>query len=364
MPRIGIVTPHITSGDAVCNDVFGMYDVFRERGFNVRIFAADWQLEHSAYDVRSVSEIDSFLKTASDILIYHHSMGWRSGWERCSKLPSRKVIKYHNVTPPEFFAGWSDDYQDVCRSGREQTSTIAGSGCDIYLSASEYNMAALIAEGAPPSKCFAVPPFHRIDRLQQVEPDFEIIDTYRDGKPAMLMVGSLFPNKGHVTLLEIFATYCNDYDHSARLFIVGKEGTSLENYSDYLRQIAAEVGVAEQVVFAGHVNESALKSFYLMADIFVTASEHEGFCVPLVESMALGIPVLALGSSAIPETVAKTGLVWKDYDCRVFAESINSLVQDEGLRSSLGQLGRRRYETSFTTEKIEQRLINALGTLL
>jgi glycosyltransferase involved in cell wall biosynthesis len=364
MPRIGIVTPHITFGDAVCNDVFGMYDVFKNLAVDTRIFAADWKLGQGEYDLKPISEIASFLKTANDVLIYHHSMGWRAGWEICSKLPCRKVIKYHNVTPPEFFEGWSDEYQIVCRAGREQTRAIATSGCDLYLSDSEYNMAELISEGAPESKNWTVPPFNQIDRLQQIEPDFEVIDKYRDGRPALLMVGSLFPNKGHLALLEIFATYFHDYNDSSRLFIVGKEGASLENYSDYLRSTAEEFGVSEHVVFAGQVIESALKSFYLMADIFVTASEHEGFCVPLVESMALAIPVLAIGSSAVPETVARTGLVWKDYNCRVFAESIDTLMKDEGLRSSVGQLGRRRYESSFTTEKIEQRLIDTLGALL
>jgi glycosyltransferase involved in cell wall biosynthesis len=364
MPRVAIVTPHVTSGDAVCNDVFGMYRVLKKLGFNARIYAADWKVDDPELEVRSISHIGSFLKSSQDILIYHHSMGWESGWEISSELPCRKVIKYHNVTPPEFFSGWSEEYQSICRAGRGQTKTIANSDCDLYLSASKYNMSELIAEGAPASSSLVVPPFHHADRLEDVEPDFEIIDKYCDGKATVLMVGSLFPNKGHAALLEIFATYFHNYNYSSRLFLVGKEGVSLQGYSRYLREMAAHFGLADHVVFAGQVDEAALKSYYLMSDIFVTASEHEGFCVPLIESMAMGIPVLAVGSAAIPETVAGSGLAWDKCDPHVFAESIDTLMNDEAIRSGVGHVGRRRYNESFTNERIEQRFVDALGAVL
>lgn len=364
MPRIAIVTPHVTSGDAVCNDVFGMYRVLHSRGFNTRIYASDWSVTAKDLDIQPISSIGSFIKSPEDIVIYHHSMGWESGWAVCAKLPGRKVIKYHNVTPPEFFSGWSDEYQGVCQAGRAQTMEIANADCDLYLSASAYNMAELIAAGAAEPTNQVVSPFHQTDRLEETEPEFEIIDQYRDGKDSLLMVGSLFPNKGHSALLEAFAAYYHNYNSDSRLFIVGKEGTSLQGYSKHVRETAEQLGVAEAVVFTGHVGEASLKSYYLMSDLFITTSQHEGFCVPLIESMSMGIPVLALGSSAIPETMGNCGLVWDEYDPLIFAESIATVVSDESVKSSMGHLGRRRYTESFTNDRIEQRFMSALESVL
>lgn len=364
MTRVAIVTPHVTTGDAVCNDVFGMSDVLKRRGLETRIYAADWTVKDPELKVWSVSNISSFLRSSTDLLIYHHSMGWETGIELLQEVSCRKVIKYHNVTPPEFFVGWSEEYEHVCRGGRDQIKAIAGAECDRYLSASEYNKRELIAEGAPESRSFVVPPFHQVDVLFRVEPDFDIIDRYRDGKVGLLMVGSLFPNKGHASLLEMFATYYHDYNHHSRLFLVGKDSKSLATYSSYLREIAAHFELGDDVIFTGLVSEAALKSYYLTANLFITASQHEGFCVPLIESMAMKVPIIALGSSAIPETVGNAGLVWEDGNPSLFAESIDTLINDESIMSRVGLAGRKRYEDRFTNEKIEQRFLSALGEFL
>jgi glycosyltransferase involved in cell wall biosynthesis len=364
MTRVAIVTPHVTTGDAVCNDVFGMSDVLRRRGLETRIYGADWTVKDPELKVWPVSNISAFLRSSTDLLIYHHSMGWETGIELLQEVSCRKVIKYHNVTPPKFFVGWSEEYESVCQAGRDQIKAIAGAECDLYLSASEYNKCELISEGAAESRSFVVPPFHQVDVLFRVEPDFEIIDRYRDGKATLLMVGSLFPNKGHASLLEMFATYYHDYNHDSRLFLVGKESKSLRTYSSYLRELAAHFELGDDVIFTGLVSEDALKSYYLMANLFVTASEHEGFCVPLIESMAMKIPIIALGSSAIPETVGNAGLVWDEGNPSLFAESIDTLINDESIMSRVGHAGRKRYEERFTNEKIEQRFLSALGEFL
>lgn len=363
MPSIAIVTPHVTTGDAVCNDVFGMHDVLTRQGHDARVYAADWTGEPRV-KVWSIAEIGSFLKGRDDILIYHHSMGWTTGGELLRELSCRKVIKYHNVTPPEFFTGWSEEYEGVCREGRAQLAEIAKSNCDVYLSDSEYNGAELIASGAPESKSFTVAPFNQIERLIGAEPDFGIVDKYRDGQTTLLMVGSLFPNKGYDSLLEAFATYYHYYNQNSRLVIVGKKSESLRSYSTHLVDLKDLLQLDGDVVFAGQVSDQALKSYYLMADLFVTASEHEGFCVPLIESMAMRLPIVAFAAAAIPETAAAAGLIWEERNPNLMAESINRLMTDEPIRAALGQQGRRRYESLFTNDRIEKQFLNAMGAVL
>jgi glycosyltransferase involved in cell wall biosynthesis len=364
MTRIAIVTPHVTDHDAVCNDVFGMHDALTKRGLETRIYGSTWAISNEDLRIWPVSEIGKFLSSPEDILIYHYSMGWKTGKDLLEQLRCRRVIKYHNVTPPEFFFGWSEDYVMVCQAGRDQIGDIARSPCDLYLSDSEYNRFELVAEGASEAKAFVVPPFNRIEQVFGLEPDFEVLDRYRDGKVNLLMVGSLFPNKGHVELIEAFASYYHDYNSNSRLILVGKESEPLARYSSLLREIAGQWLLNGAVVFTGEVNERSLKAYYLVSDIFVTASKHEGFCVPLVESMAMSLPIVAFSSSAIPGTVNNAGLVWDEWDSQLVAESIDTLMNDESIRSRLAHQGRNRYEQLFRNDQIEQRFLNALGGVL
>jgi glycosyltransferase involved in cell wall biosynthesis len=342
-----------------------MYGAFRRRGFDARIYAVDWNVQgNSDVKIWPISKIKTFLNSERDVLIYHFSMGWRTGCELIEELTCRRVIKYHNVTPPEFFAEWSEEYKNVCQSGRDQIAQIARAGCDRYLAASGYNQRELVDAGSPESRNYIVPPFTRIEELLRTQPDLEIVDKYRDGKANFLMVGTLFPHKGHPFLLEAFAAYYHDYNRECRLFIVGKESKSLVAYSRHLRELAMLFRINSAVIFSGEVDEGELKSYYLNADVFVTLSGHEGFCVPIVESMALGVPIVAFGSSAIPETVSQAGVVWPERDPYLFAETFATLVDDEALRSNLGLAGRRRYDNLFTDQKVEERLFESLAGLL
>ncbi|HEX8145553.1 MAG TPA: glycosyltransferase family 4 protein, partial [Pyrinomonadaceae bacterium] len=312
MSRIAILTRTLTTADAVSNDVIGMYDVLSKHGYEVELYADAWTLHEPR--VHHALRLEHFLTGSNDMLIYHYSIGWGLGLELLRGLGCRTVIKYHNVTPPHFFDGIATDYVHMCEEGRQQLKLIARSGCDLYLADSPYNMRELIAEGASERESFVVPPFHHIDRLQSINPDIDILDTYTDGKVNILMVGRVSPNKGHVALLEAFATYYYHYNSNCRLLIVGIEKEEFKAYSRLLREIAGLLCLENAVVFTGEVPDEALKAYYLVANALMFASEHEGFCVPLVEAMAMKVPILAYASSAIPGTVADAGLVWPERD--------------------------------------------------
>jgi len=362
MPRIAIVTPSITTGDAVSNDVLGMYDALTRSGQEVRLFAEGWTLQRPA--VSPFTKVNGFLKKSADVLIYHYSRGWPPGLDLLQGLERRSVVKYHNVTPPEFLVKYNTEYANMCLEGRQQLGPIARANCDRYLSASAYNMSELLAEGACASKNFVVPPFHHIDRLHSIEPDRDVLDSYDDGKINICTVGRVSPNKGHPALLEAFAAYHHDYNRHSRLIIVGKEETRLAKYSGLLREMVKRLKLQQAVVFTGEVSDRALKAYYHAAHIFMMTSEHEGFCVPLVEAMSMRLPIVAYSSSAIPETLGSVGLVWDERNPYFLAESIKAVVNDHALSKSLEDLGRRRYEQYFTNEKIEQKFFRAMDGLL
>jgi glycosyltransferase involved in cell wall biosynthesis len=106
-----------------------------------------------------------------------------------------------------------------------------------------------------------------------------------------------------------------------------------------------------------------LKAWYVVADVFVTASEHEGFCVPLVEAMSMKLPITAYASSAIPETLGDAGIVWKERNPSLMAESIDFFLRNSTVRNALGVRGLRRYESNFTNRKIEAVFLQAMDRL-
>ena len=123
-----------------------------------------------------------------------------------------------------------------------------------------------------------------------------------DDKVNIVMVGRLAPNKAHPALIEAFASYHHDYNSESRLIIIGKEETRLRKYSPLLRELANRLKIKDAVVFAGEVSDEGLKAYYQIAHAFMLTSEHEGFCVPLVEAMAMGVPVVATSAAlaAVP----------------------------------------------------------------
>lgn len=343
------------------NDVLGMCDALRGRGLEARLFAGGSDLTEAK--VSDVSEAHQFLTDSTDLLVYHFSIGWSDGLELLRKLNCRRAIKYHNVTPPEFFAGISPWHEEKCREGREEVEEIVRAEPDIYLADSDYNRQDLLAEGAAEDKCFVVPPFHHLERLDAIEPDLEVLDKYRDGVTNVLTVGRVAPNKGHADLIKAFAAYHHDYNRESRLLIVGKELEPFKSYSARLRELVTHALLEGAVSFAGEVSAAALKAYYLLSSVLTIASEHEGFCVPVIEAMSMKVPVVAYASSAIPAMVGSAGVVLKERRPYLMAEAIDRLVRDEALSFNLALAGRRRYRENFTNEKIETELLRALSNL-
>jgi glycosyltransferase involved in cell wall biosynthesis len=361
VPKIGILSPSISTADAVSNDVLGMYGALSKAGNDVRIFCeTNGVRDQRIFDV---SKIKRFLKGTDDFLIYHYSIGWPSGLVILQELPCRKAIKYHNVTPATFFAGFSKSDERHCELGRKELTKVIQADCDLYLAASTYSMRELISSGAAAPKCFVVPPFHHIDRLATTQTDELVPIRYADGKTNILSVGRVAPHKGHLTLLEAFANYYYNCNTNSRLIIVGKGGEGLSPYSKFLRNTVNGLGLKEAVVFTGCVSDSALKAYYSVADLFVITSEHEGFCVPLVEAMSMQLPITACASTAIPETVGDAGVVWPERDPFLLAETIDFISRDTSVRSALGLRGRRRYEKMFTNQRIEETFLDTLSKI-
>lgn len=362
MPRIAILSPTLTTGDAVSNDVLGMHEVLNRRRHAVRIFCETHSLRHSA--ISDLAGIGKFLKDPTDILLYHHSRGWNPATELVRELKCRRVIRYHNVTPAKYFAGFNPYDEELSEIGRKQLSDFAAVSCDLYLSASSYSMQEVLAAGADASKSLVVSPFHHIDRLSRITPDPETLQKYSGTTANILSVGRVVPHKALDQLIEAFAHYYHGCNNRSRLIIVGKGGEGFSTYSKQLHRSVERLRLNDAVVFTGGVSDEVLKAFYQLAAAYVTTSEHEGFCVPLVEAMSMKVPIAAYASTAIPETLGDAAIVWTYRDPLLLAESIDLLVRDSSARNAFGLRGLRRYEAMFSSEQVERRFLEAMSRLL
>jgi glycosyltransferase involved in cell wall biosynthesis len=336
-----------------------MFESLRRSGYQVEAYAETVHPMLAGVADRLDMSTHSFWRDRDALLIYHHSTGWVNGQAILANACSRIVIKHHNVTPPRFFAPYSSEYVVACEAGQLATEAVASTPDALFWGDSQFNTGDLIERGADPSQCRAVPPFHCLDRLAESPLSPEVIHSckqYRGAK--LLFVGGLKPNKGHAKLIQVLAAYSSYADPNAVLFLPGSFDSRLSNYTAALRQFAAQLGVESRVLFVGPVDEAQLRSYYFCADVFLCLSEHEGFCVPLLEAMYFRAPIVAHNSTAIPETVGDAGLVWDEDELRGIVESIAVCAERDDRSHTLAAAGWRRYSEHYSLQRIEQRFLS------
>lgn len=360
--KAGILIPVLTSKDAVGADALAMADILRESGIDTRIFCI------SSADVHDktwpADRLVDFAASESDLVIYHYSTGWPAALDLLRRCKGFRVVKYHNITPASFFRGFSADYEEACARGRSEIASVAALGCELYLGDSRFNLDELIESGIASDRGAVLAPFHRVEEMARVDADIRLLDQLTDGARNFLMVGRVAPNKGHLDLVESFSAYARSSSEPARLILLGKSDPRLGRYTDSIRARIDELGLNESVLWLNGASEAQLKAAYLSSHVFMLLSEHEGFCVPLVESMAIGTPIVARATSAVPETLADAGIVWEDADPWLFAASAARIFNDGELRSELRECARNRYQTEFSNPVLRTRFLSHLEPAL
>ena len=295
-------------------------------------------------------------QSSEDILIYHHSTGWPRGEEILFNTKNRIVLKYHNITPARFFAPYSLPHVEACEFGIESTRRIATLPNMLIAGDSTYNCEDLIALGANPDNCRVLAPLHLTEELGREMFDVATLSRNSGATANILFVGGVKPNKGHARAIRVFAEYQRHFNDRSRLIFAGGLDERLAGYVNDLKTLASQLGVLDHVIFTGSVTGAQIKSLYVSADVFLCTSEHEGFCVPLVESMYFRVPIIAWGVTAVPETMGECSFVLEDWNASVFAAYIDRLVEDDQTAERLGSLGRRRYQEAFAPNVLRRKL--------
>lgn len=363
MTRIAIVSPAILPGDAIGRDVLHMGRVLSQQGHEVELFSTTWGKPQPRNE-RDVHVRDYLGNDPTALLILHHAIGWPHAVRLISSCKCRSVIKYHNVTPAHYYDGLDAEYAELCRQGLDQLRKMIEHQCDLYLADSPFNLKDLIASGADPRRCAVLPPFNDLENLLTLELDEEILHDYRDGRINLLFVGRRAPNKGHRLLLDAFAAYHHGHNANSRLVMIGRGEPKQKKYTQSLREQVWRLGLHGHVVFVDSASDAELKAYFQCASVYVSTSEYEGFCVPLVEAMALRVPIVAYAAGAVPHTVGGSALIWDERDPFLLAQSIAALVDDPAIRRQLIERGWRRYQEHFTNHRLERDFLHALQPLL
>jgi glycosyltransferase involved in cell wall biosynthesis len=362
MARVGIVSPAILPHDATGRDILHMRRILRARGHEVGLFSTTWGKPQPC-DERGVHVLEFLAGDASAVLILHHAIGWQHALPVMAAAKCRRVVKYHNITPARFYENLDPEAAALCRLGREQLRALIDLQCDLYLADSSFNLQEMLEAGADPRRCAIVHPFNDLDTLLHVESDAEVLRDYGDGRTNVLFVGRRAPNKGHRFLLDAFAAYRRGRNADSRLVLVGKGDERQKKYTLSLRHQIWRLGLHGHVVFLESATEAELKAHYECAAAFLIASEHEGFCVPVVEAMAMGVPIVGHGTTAVTQTVGDAGLLWDNNDPYLLAQSLDTAVGDTTARRTLMERGWRRYRQLFHNDRIEGAFLEALRPL-
>jgi len=334
--RIHQVLATLGYGDAIGHEVLGIQRVLRTAGYESEIFVetADYRLEPLTRDYRELVDHSH----ADNLLLHHFSLGSKAS-RTAFALPDRMALIYHNITPPEYFVGVHRMLARQCFRGRRELRAYIDR-CDLALGDSEFNRMDLEALGFRRTAVLpVVPDLSHLDGPA----DWLLADQFDDDWTNVVFVGRVIANKKIEDLIRFFHVYHTSFNPRSRLLIVGSYN-GFERYLASLRQLIATLGTPH-VQFIGHVSDEQLVAFYEVADLFLCASEHEGFCVPLVEAFYKEVPVIAYAATAVPATMDGAGVLYSEKDpfkvaALMDAASANVTIRSAIIEAQLAAVGR------------------------
>ena len=356
--RIDQLVAGFTKHDAITNHAIEVRRVLRTAGYESDIYA-----DH--IDPRSASSgplpfADCLQASSRDRLFMYHAStssriaAWLAGAAAAGETIS---LDYHNITPAAYFARWEPVAASNLRKGRMELASLSGLAA-FGLADSSYNETELRELGL---RSTAVCPvlidlerYHRAP-VRRTAPRLRRLD--RDGGRRWLFVGRIAPNKCQHDVLAAFAIYRRVFDPRARLTLLGTAESP--TYLRAITRLIADLDLGASVEMRPSASFAQLLDSYHAADLFVCLSEHEGFCVPVVEAMELGVPVIAFRAAAVTETVGGGGLLLASKDPLVVACAADDVLTNETKRSALVEAGRAR-AADFSLDLTSKRLLDAL----
>lgn len=346
--------PAAHKGDAIGDSARRVRGMLRAAGHTSDLYALTMD-DDLRGDVRPFSDPES---RRGDITIFHFALP-SPMTEAFASLDGARVLQYHNITPAAFFAPYDAGLFRLAAIGRQELRSLVGH-VDLALGDSEFNRQELEELGFAPTG--VMPIAVNTERITHAPGRPALEKILSDGLINILFVGRIVPNKrieDHIRLAETYKRYIDSY---YRFIFVGRYD-GLPRYYAQVRALISEFKMLpDRFWFTGAVPDEDLAAFYRWADVYVSLSEHEGFCVPLVEAMAADVPVLAYAAGAVPETLGGAGVLFAPKDLELAAEMLGMLVYDRPVRDRVID-GQRRRLDDFSPARLESRLNEIVASL-
>lgn len=350
--RVYQVLDALDFGDGVSNDVIHLHEMLDELQVDNMIYSKWWNEKVKEY----TNDIEQCHPQKDDLVIYHFS-GKSHILEFVTSFPCKVIIRYHNVTPPHFFKSSNPEGYKSCTEGLDQVSFIAKTFPYIW-GDSQFNCNDMISYGAKPEHMRVLPIFMDLDRLESAPIDKKLDASLKQGEDYILFVGRVAPNKCFEDILEIFECYHRFHDATSKLILVGNDACD-QGYTQKIKKKLNQLSCKQNVIFTGKVSDTQLYTYYRNASAFVCMSEHEGFCIPLLEAMYFQIPVVGYNSCAIPDTMGKSGVLMYKKDPAQIASLLHEIQTDVELRSSILTAQRRNVQ-HYLHDSMKEQLKNLL----
>ena len=346
--------PAAHRGDAIGDSARRVRAMLRAAGHESEIYALSID-DDLRDDVRPFSDPAARL---GHVTIFHFALP-SPMTEAFASLPGARVLQYHNITPARFFAPYDPQLFRLAVLGRQELRGLAGR-VDLALGDSEFNRAELDAIGF--TRTGVVPIAVDTERITSAPPRPALDRILGDGLINILFVGRIVPNKrieDHIRLAEVYKRYVDSY---YRFVFVGRYDGIPRYYASIRALLLQYRMLPDRFLFTGGVPDEDLAACYRWADAYVSLSEHEGFCVPLVEAMAADVPILAYAAGAVPETLGGAGVLFAPKDLEFAADMLGTLVYDRAAREGVLD-GQRRRLAAFSPAAVEARLKEALAAV-
>ncbi len=320
---------HLALHDAIGNEVLAMDDLLKKQGYESHIMAG-----HIHEALKNKAEQPDFSNfSPEDLFIFHKGSGDKVS-KAIASLPCKKAMVYHNITPAKYFLPYDRRMSLILFLGRLQLRRYI-SCMDACWADSSFNAEELLRCGANKERTRVLPILFS-ENKSEVIPDPETENKLKRNKATKLLcIGRIAPNKKLEDAIKLYARYRKQYDSKAVLYLVGSwEG--LEKYYDRLKKHCAKLKLTEdQVVFTGRISEEEKEAYLRNTDALICMSEHEGFCVPLLEAMGKYLPVLAYAKAAIPETLGESELLFPQKDYDIMSNTLARLQSDPAFRTGI-----------------------------
>lgn len=314
-------------GDGIGNDIIHIHEMLDALGIKNRIYS-NWVNERVAHYTK---RIEKYKPRKDDLIIFHFS-GKSHIMDQMRFYSCKKVLRYHNITPPEFFRKSNPELYQNCMEGLKQLQDYIPL-FDAFLPESSFNREDLITYGALPNRITAIPILVDFDQLERKTVDVSLQNELKE-QSYILFVGRVVPNKCFEDILDAFECYYKYHDNTKKLYLVG----NTECDAVYMKKITEKLKTLDSrgnIVFTGKVSESQLYTYYRNASLFLCMSEHEGFCIPLLEAMHFQVPVVGYDSCAVPSTMGNSGALLHKKDPCWAACLLEELLVDDDLRNEI-----------------------------